>query len=337
MQSTTTLIEYIWLNGKEPASLRSKTKVVEGRIASLNDIPQWETAGPSIHGQEGGSSEYTLKPVFFVPDPIKGLPHILALCELFDENGNPASNNTRADLRLLDERYKDQEPWFGIEQEYTLMQRGTPLGLVRNGIPFPAGPYYCGVGSARVSGRELAEEHLLACMTAGLKMGGMNAEVMPGQWEFQIGPLSPIQISDQLWMARWLLHRISEKYDYEVSFVPKPVDGEWNGAGAHTNFSTKEMRSVGGIEHIKNAIKSLQEKHLEHLKVYGHENEKRLAKQRNVPVTEFTFGLTERNGSVRIPLGVITAGYGYLEDRRPGANMDPYLVCTILLSTICKG
>jgi len=329
-------IEYVWLNGQEPAELRSKTRVIEHKVVELSDIPDWEVAGPSSQGIERQSSEYKLKPVFFVSDPLRGPSHVIVLCEVFNQDGTSHSTNARALLRPFVAKYEEHEVWFGIEQEYTLMQSGWPLGFLKHGFPFPSGPYYCGVGTARVSGRDLAEEHMMSCLTAGLKISGINAEVMPGQWEFQVGPLSPLEICDQLWLARWLLHRLSEKYAYEVSFEPKPVPGEWNGAGAHTNFSTKATRATGGINLLKEMCEKLRVKHLEHLALYGEGNEKRLSKQRENPVTEFTSGIADRNTSVRIPFAVATEGAGYLEDRRPGANMDPYLVTARLLETLCS-
>lgn len=330
-----TCIEYIWLHGQDPALLRSKTKVIKGQCTELTDIPIWDTSDPPFGGDARNFAEYFLKPVFFVPDPLRGAPHLITICELFTKDELPHSDNTRALLRLAATRYEIHNPWFGIEQEYTLMRDGWPLGFLKNGFPFPHRPAYNGVGADRVSGRDLVEEHMMACLAAGLNIGGINAEAMPGQWEFQLGPLSPLDVSDQLWVARWLLHRLGEKYEYDVSFEPKLIQGQWHGSGAHTNFSTKEMRSPGGIKAIKDACEKLRETHVEHLAVYGANNHQRLARQRSNPVDEFNSGVANRKTSVRIPLIVAAAGAGYLEDRRPGANMDPYLVTLRLLQTLC--
>ena len=150
----------------------------------------------------------------------------------------PHATNTRALLRPVAEKFADQEPLFGIEQEYTFFKDGRPLGFPPDGFPAPQGFYYCGVGADEVFGRDVVEAHLDACLDAGLGISGINAEVMPGQWEFQVGPLSPLDVSDQLWVARWLLYRIAEDFGVSATLDPKPVKGDWNGAGAHTNFST---------------------------------------------------------------------------------------------------
>lgn len=329
--------EYVWLDGYTPtASLRSKTKVLDRAPASLADIPDWGFDGSSTEQATGDRSDCQLKPVFFAPDPIRGEPHVLVMCEVFKADGSVHPSNTRAHLRKIAEMHKDSEPWFGIEQEYTLFKDGRPLGFPESGYPGPQGPYYCGVGKERAMGRELIEKHLEKCLEANFTISGINAEVMPGQWEFQVGPLGPLAVADQLWLARWLLERLGEEFGIEVSLSPKPVYGDWNGAGAHTNFSTKAMRAEGGIKVVEEACEKLKAKHQEHIAVYGADNDKRLTgRHETCSINQFRYGVSDRGASVRIPMATANAGRGYLEDRRPAANMDPYRVCAKLLETVC--
>ncbi len=329
--------EYIWMDGHRPTSkLRSKTKVFEGPVNDVSQIPDWGFDGSSTMQAEGGDSDCMLKPVYFVPDPIRGGDHILVMCEVMNADGSPHISNTRAKLRVLAEKHKSQESWFGIEQEYTLFQGRSPLGWPDGGYPAPQGPFYCGVGADEVFGRDLVEEHMEACVRAGILISGINAEVMPGQWEFQIGPLGPLEVSDELWIARWLLYRLGEDYGVSATLHPKPVTGDWNGAGAHTNFSTKSMREMGGMDVITKACEALGEAHDKHIALYGAHNEERLTGlHETCSISDFRYGVSDRGASIRIPMATANDGFGYLEDRRPSANMDPYEVCAALLETIC--
>ena len=329
--------EYIWMDGHEPTQkLRSKTKVIDGPINSIDELPLWGFDGSSTNQAEGNDSDCMLKPVCKMPDPIRGGDDILVMCEVMNPDGSIHSSNTRAHLREISEKFSDQEPWFGIEQEYTLFEGRNPLGWPEGGYPAPQGPFYCGVGADEVFGRDIVEEHLQLCMDAGLEVSGINAEVMPGQWEYQIGPLEPLEAADQMWVSRWLLYRISEDYGVSATLHPKPVKGDWNGAGAHTNFSTKSMRAEGGIDVINEACEKLSQKHDEHINVYGAHNEERLTGlHETCSIKEFRYGVSDRGASIRIPMQTANDGYGYLEDRRPSANMDPYKVCAILIETTC--
>ncbi|OGH64524.1 MAG: glutamine synthetase [Candidatus Magasanikbacteria bacterium RIFCSPHIGHO2_01_FULL_41_23] len=331
------LAEYIWIDGTKPSPLlRSKAKVIDGPVQRLTEIPEWGFDGSSTNQATTGSSDCVLQPVFFCPDPIRGGNNILVMTEVFNADGTVHATNIRAHLREVAAQYATHEPWFGIEQEYTLFNSIQPLGFPEHGFPEPQGKYYCGVGSGRVYGREIVERHTQVCLAAGLRLAGINAEVMPGQWEYQIGPVGPLEVADELWLSRWLLARIAENYNVRVSFDPKPIKGDWNGAGAHTNFSTKAIREPGGMQHIEEACKKLQLYHEQHVPLYGHGNEERLTGQHETcSIREFRYGVSDRGASVRIPLAAAKAGYGYLEDRRPAANCDPYQVCGAIVKTVC--
>jgi glutamine synthetase len=341
-------VTYIWIDGTSPTqTLRSKVKIVPHakKAISLQDFPQWSFDGSSTYQATGHDSDLTLQPVCFVNDPILGEDNYLLLCEVLNPDGTAHPSNKRAELvKVMENGGKALDPWIGFEQEYTLFKGQQPLGWPERGYPAPQGPFYCGVGSDEAFGRSLVEKHAKACLDAGLMLYGTNAEVMPGQWEFQIGyrgvdteSADPITVCDHLWLARWLLYRLGEDFDISAKLHPKPVKGDWNGAGKHTNISTKETRNPKtGMEAINKAITALEARHKEHIAVYGADLELRLTgKHETANINQFLAGVGHRGASVRIPAPVAQKGYGYLEDRRPGANANPYEVAAILVETIC--
>ena len=325
--------EYIWIDGTEPTQkLRSKTRVLNDGDA----LPEWSFDGSSTSQADGEDSDCLLRPVFSCPDPLRGENDRLVMCEVFNTDDTPHVSNQRALLRAVVERHANQDPWFGIEQEYTMFRGMRPLGWPDSGYPAPQGPFYCGVGADEVFGRDIVEKHLDSCLRAGLMMYGINAEVMPGQWEFQVGTGGPLEVSDHLHIARWLLYRIGEEFGVTMTLHPKPVRGDWNGAGAHTNFSTAAMRAEGGLAVIQSAMPKLEARHDHHIANYGAGIEQRLTGlHETCSYREFRYGQSDRGASIRIPVATYAAGKGYLEDRRPCANVDPYTVCRLLLATIC--
>ena len=325
--------EYIWIDGTEPSPLlRSKTKILEKGA----DLPIWGFDGSSTNQAPGKASDCVLNPVFSCPDPIRGGDDLLVMAEVLLTDMTPHPTNTRAALAEVTAKYADQKPLFGIEQEYTLFKGSRPLGFPESGgYPGPQGPYYCGVGADDVYGRPMVEAHLDACVRAGLGVSGINAEVMPGQWEFQVGPLGPLEVSDHLWLCRWLLHRVGEEFGISATLDPKPVRGDWNGAGAHTNFSTEAMRA--SFDAVVKAAEALGKNVEHHVANYGFGIEDRLTGQHETaPYNEFSYGVSDRGASVRIPWQVEKDGKGYLEDRRPNANCDPYTVTRLIVETCCS-
>ena len=332
--------EYIWIDGTEPtAQVRSKTKI----LSEGEGPPVWGFDGSSTNQADGSSSDCALHPVKVYQDPIRGGKNVLVLCEVKNVDGTPHASNTRHELMKIAEEHEAEEMWFGMEQEYTLtdltrqphgfkkgMRRSEDLRLVAQG------PYYCGSGTGLAVGRDMVEHHLELCLQAGIKVSGINAEVMPGQWEYQIGPVGVADMADDLWVSRFLLHRVGEMYDLVVSLEGKPATGDWNGAGCHTNFSTKEMReSLGACEE---AAQALGERHELHIQNYGSGIEDRLTGDHETcSYREFKYGVSDRGASVRIPWQVAKDGKGYIEDRRPNANCDPYVVTRLITETVCGG
>lgn len=351
------LAEYIWMDGGSESSpvqhLRSKTRVLEKELnldtaplTTLASLPKWNFDGSSTLQSAGSDSDLNLEPVRVIKDPIRGAGNLLVLCEVMNGDGTPHKTNTRAKLRkVLEDGAARAEPWFGFEQEYTLYKGRDPLGWPTSGTPSrPQGPFYCGVGADEVAGRELVEAHMRACLDADIMIYGLNAEVMLGQWEFQIGHRGfadetgdPLLVADHLWLARWILYRLGENYGVSATLDCKPEKGDWNGAGAHTNFSTKAMRDASsGIDAINAAIEKLRPLQEDHIAEYGFGLEARLTGlHETCSIKEFRAGPADRGASIRIPRHVYEQGYGYIEDRRPGANCDPYRVCARLLKTVC--
>ena len=342
--------KYLWVDGSKPTPLlRGKTRVLSyEKSLDLKDFPVWNFDGSSTNQAKTGDSDCELRPCYFVIDPLRGPggKHVIVLCEVYDKDGNPHKTNMRRGLaELMDRGGKDIDAYIGFEQEYTLFKGFRPLGWPETGeIPEAQGPFYCGIGASRVFGRELVEKHMNICNQAGLIFFGINAEVMPGQWEYQLGyrgnnreAADPLTISDQLWIARYFLDRIAEEFNIIVSLENKPMKGDWNGAGMHTNFSTRDMRDPEkGQETINKFISYLKEYHLEHIQKYGYKLEERLTGLHETSsINKFSYGNSDRSASVRIPLTTAKSGYGYIEDRRPGANADPYVVSKILMEGVC--
>ena len=350
------LAEYIWMDGGSETSsvqtLRSKTRVIQKqdpKTVILETFPTWNFDGSSTLQSDGDDSDLTLKPVRFVKDPTREQGNYLILCEVMNGDGTPHKSNSRAKLRnVLDDGAAAHDPWFGFEQEYVLYEGRTPIGWPQNGCPpRDQGPYYCGVGADEVSGRKMVEAHLNACLRAGIMIYGVNAEVMLGQWEFQIGHRGfdkesgeALLVADHLWLSRWILYRIGEEYGISATLDCKPEKGNWNGSGAHTNFSTKAMRDKAtGMDAIHAAIERLGAPGMPeaHINEYGQGLDERLTgKHETCSIHEFKAGVSNRTASIRIPRHVHEQGHGYLEDRRPGANCDPYRVTARLLQTICS-
>jgi glutamine synthetase len=321
---------YIWIDAKN--GIRSKSKTIYHHQKGDN-FPIWNFDGSSTGQAVGDDSEVILKPQASYPDPLKPsypCSCYLVLCDCYDKYGQqPLPSNTRFEAVNIFNQVKEHKPWYGLEQEYFLYDHTTNqiIGWPTNGFPEEQGKYYCGVGCDRAFGKKPVDEHYDACLRAGLQISGINAEVAPGQWEFQIGPCEGIDAADQLWVARYLLMEICSKHNLYVSFEPKPFP-HFNGSGLHNNYSTIKMRESDTLDEIYSAIKKLGAEHLNHIKVYG-DNSKRLTGDHETSrIDKFTYGMADRTASIRIP----TDGHR-LEDRRPASDSDPYLTTSMIAKT----
>lgn len=335
--------EYIWIGGTG-LDLRSKTRTLASSPTSVADLPRWNYDGSSTGQAPGENSEVILYPRAIYKDPFRpGADNILVICDCYTPDGTPIPTNTRAACAEAMATAEAEVPWFGIEQEYTLFEKDfkTPLGWPPSGFPAPQGPYYCGAGADSAYGRHVVEAHYRACLFAGVTISGVNAEVMPGQWEYQVGPCVGIASGDELWLSRYIMLRVCELFGVNVSWDPKPLEGDWNGAGCHVNFSTKAMREDdGGYELIIAACEALGAPGVPaaHMAAYGEGNERRLTgKHETASIHDFSYGVANRGASIRIPTDTKKEGKGYFEDRRPASNMDPYRVNAKLVQTVCGG
>ncbi len=326
-------LEYIWLDGYTPTQeLRSKTKIVKDFDGKLESCPMWSFDGSSTLQAEGNSSDCLLKPVAIYPDPDR-INGWLVMTEVMNPDGSPHVSNHRAEI---DD--DDNDFWFGFEQEYFLMDTETdlPLGFPRGGFPGPQGQYYCSVGGRYTWGRDFVEEHLDICLEAGLNVEGINQEVAPGQWEFQVFAKGAKQAGDQIWIARYLLNRVTEKYGYYIELHPKPVHGDWNGSGMHANFSNTTLRTAGSKDVYEKICEAFRPVADEHIKVYGAYNDQRLTGLHETQsINEFSYGVSDRGASIRIPIATVESGWkGWLEDRRPASNANPYEVAARIIKTV---
>ncbi|XP_062334875.1 glutamine synthetase-like [Osmerus eperlanus] len=330
-------VTYVWVDGSGEG-LRNKTRTLDREPQGLEDIPEWSIFFLTEKEDRSNGEKYLI-PVRIFRDPFTLDPNKLVLCEVLQHTRLPAETNLRSDCNKVMEKVKEHIPWFGMEQEYTFLGTdGRPYSWPSNGFPAPQGPYSCSVGADCAYGRDIVECHYKACLYAGVKIFGTNAEAMPSQWEFQVGPCEGIEMGDHLWMSRFLLHRVSEDFGVVASLDPKPMTGDWNGAGCHTNVSTKDMRAEGGLQYIEQAIEKLSTRHAEHIKVYdphnGQDNMRRLTGLHETSgIHDFSAGVANRGASVRIPRQVGQEGRGYFEDRRPAANCDPYAVTAAIART----
>jgi len=330
-------LEYIWLDGYKPVpNLRSKTQIKEfAAFPALEELPWWGFDGSSTKQAPGGSSDCLLKPVAIYPDSTR-LNGALVMCEvMMPDKVTPHPSNARA--TILD----DPGAWFGFEQEYFLYKDGRPLGFPPAGYPPPQGPYYTGVGYSNVGdiARKVVEEHLDICLDAGINHEGINAEVAKGQWEFQIFGKGSKKAADEMWVARYILQRLTEKYGLDVEYHCKPLGNtDWNGSGMHANFSTTYLREVGGKEYFEKLMAAFEKNTKEHIAVYGPDNHMRLTGHHETQsIDQFSWGIADRGASIRVPHSFVNNGFrGYLEDRRPNSQGDPYQIASRILETIAS-
>lgn len=340
MKSNKVILEYIWLDGYETQNLRSKIKTIDKDALEKNkdgtlkikSIPTWNFDGSSTKQASGNNSECLLRPVRIYTTNNSDI-HVYVLCEVMNTDMTPHKTNTRSKLT----NNEKSDFWWGFEQEYFIIgKNGSPAGFPNTGYPAPQGEYYCGVGNKNVKFRNFAKHHMLDCLALGINITGINAEVAIGQWEYQCFAKDTLKACDDLWMSRYILHELSESYDVDITLEPKPVKGDWNGSGCHTNFSNKIMREDNNKRYYQQVLNNMKEQHINHIQVYGKNNNERLTGDHETQhINTFSYGIGDRGASIRIPIATVENKWnGYLEDRRPASNCDPYVVTDRIINTI---
>ena len=348
------ILEYIWLDSNN--NPRSKTKVSKKKLPENLDIDKekdilsilelWNFDGSSTGQATTEDSEIILRPIKCVKDPFrrqKGC--FLVLCECLNIDMTPNKFNTRYYANEIFNQQLNQKPMFGIEQEFFISSysKDSNNTMVFQPICFSnknwtlkeQGDYYCGIGFDNALGRHIIEDAFYNLFYANLNITGLNAEVAPSQWEFQVCSIG-IDAADTLILTRYICNRSFERFNCGLDLSVKPRE-DLNGSGCHVNFSTKEMREKNGYNKIKEAIDNLESKHLLHIKHYGSDNDKRLTGHHETSsIKSFSFGIGSRNTSIRIPNETFKNKCGYLEDRRPSSTMDPYVVTSLLYASSCN-
>uniref|UniRef100_A0A2A4J2C5 glutamine synthetase n=1 Tax=Heliothis virescens TaxID=7102 RepID=A0A2A4J2C5_HELVI len=332
------LATYVWIDGTGE-NLRSKERTLDFMPKVAEDLPVLTYDGSGTRQARKKNADMYLFPRAIYRNPIHRGRSILVMCDTFDKNLQPTATNNRVRCAEAYLKCAEEEPWFGIEQELYLMNSYDlrPLGWPYKGFPDKTTQYHYGIGADKAFGRELMEAHYKCCLYAGIAYGGLNVEMGPSQWEYQVGPSVGVSAGDDVWMARYILQILAEQYGVAVSIKPKPIP-HWQGSGTHVNFSTKLMREENGIIEIEKAIGKLAAAHKDHLKLYdpygGRDNARRLiGSHQAAHMHEFSAGVSERSTCIRIHRSVAVDKKGFFEDRRPASNCDPYRVIDSLLRT----
>jgi len=320
------IFDYVWLDGADPAGLRSITHVHYRRFFSLTASPPIKTfAGLSTNQSNEELSDCLLVPVRVYPNPFRANGK-LVLAEVCTPEKQPHASNYRHSLAQVTRTTRSKGPLFGIEQEYYLTRNpGQDI--------FKSDTNYCGVGTASVFSRAIVARHLDLCLITNIHITGYNAEATRGQWEFQVGPDDPLTVADDLIIARYILLRLAEEDNLNVSFNPVPENMSFNMSGAHVNFSDRKTRCANGLSALEQKIHKLETSHIEAIAILGTDNERRL-RANNPKYQSFKSGRLDRSAAIRIPLLTVRKNSGHFEDRRPGANINPYRYLHFLLTKL---
>lgn len=323
--------EYIWLSVREAgARLNSKTRVLSAlQVPTAATLPCWTFDDPTTGHAVGLPSGCVLRPVRVWPDASR-IHGYLVLCDVLYADGMPHESNVRATYE------DDLNFWFGFEQTYVLTQDGVPLGDGPRAYSKGEEAGYGSVGARHLVAQAFVEDHLELCLACGLAVTGLHAGTTLGQWSFQLMGQGAKSAADDLWLARYLLLRVAERYQVQIALRPNIMLGEVVRTGMPTHFSSARMRSVGGEKYFKMILDELQKHHKDHMNSYGLEPKDCCPVLEGAQAIEaFSYGVGDRHAAIGIPLATLENGWkGYLEDRRPATNACPYMVTSKIMQAV---
>lgn len=327
------ILEYIWA----PTSIdfRSKIRVLDMDECTIDNVPIWNYDGSSTGQATVENSVVNLIPCKLYSHPLIGDRAYMVYCEMYKPNGHLALGNTRHLVQEpnIQSRLTNEAYWIAFEQEFFLYQPETrlPLTFTSHLGEFPRGKNYCGNEQDYIpnTDRKIIYDHMKACMKCDIAYSGNNVEVSPGQYEYQIGHAPGIQALDDLMISRFLLLRVASTYNMSVSFCVKMpgLDDSYNGSGCHVNISNEKLRNNDDNELFK-FLEEQKKKHNDMISMLGEENKARLrGSHETSDWRTFSYGKNSRVASIRI-------NDGYIEDRRPGSDVDVYRYTYVLLHTL---
>lgn len=319
-------LTYVWLDKFN--ILRSKTK----RVEQVNQIPIWNFDGSSTSQMDYSTmnTEVLLQPIRVYIDGFneRNNENYLVLCDTYNINKDgiitPTVDNYRyGAINIFNET--NLNPKFGFEQEFYLIDNENHEKLSSLTNISNKDNNYCRTTTKYTY---IMNEFYNLCLSCKIGIVGWNAEVAPFQFEYQIFG-NGIDACDDLVMSRYVLERYMIDNNYEIKYDPKLYEN-LSGSGCHINYS--DVRSK---EYMDKYIKALGETHNDLMKVYGENNNKRLTGLHETSsYSVFTYGVGDRYKSVRIPNSTALGLTNYFEDRRPGANINPYMACGALVKVL---
>ena len=325
------LNQYVWSDkyGEPRVTTKLESDHDINKLLCFNGL----NTGQSV---DTNNSDIYIRPVQRYNNPLikrtKELEPSIFVCELMlDENKSHSSNERNRSIKVL-ENYEDVNMSFTLD--FFVTKKNVPVAFLSNPPPSQQGIFYCGVGGDIAVGQECANDIFQNANRADLNVTQLSGGVAPSQWTIKLEGTAKVKLLDDLICLRYIIAKSAEKYGVTICFHPQLLKEEWNGSACLIEYSNDKMRTDKECNYIRNTvIKNLDKTHAEYVSKCGEDNNRRLIGTNNTSKNdEFTSAVGKYDCSVRIPKLTNVRGHGSIEDRRPGANMDPYVVVPYLLN-----